>query len=390
MLIVSGNQLVLLKNGEQYFPALVKAIDEAREEVFLESYIFQDDEAGSLVAGALCRAAARGVAVQLLIDGFGSRAFPVRLRKAMTDQGVRLQVFRPKVRLWQVSRARLRRMHRKLAVIDSKIGFVGGINVIDDRNTPGQTPPRFDYAVRIVGPIARDMRGAAARLWILVSLAHLGRHGVKLSSLPELHSGPWARTPAAGGRVRFVVRDSVGHRRDIENAMLEGIISAHEEILIACAYFLPGRRFRKALMEASARGVRVVLMLQGRVEYALLHYASRALYGSLLESGVEIYEYHRSFLHAKVAVIDRRLASIGSSNIDPFSLLLAREANLFVEDHGFAAELRDSLEEAMRTGATQLPRREWSRLPWPQRFLIWAGYALARGLTSFAGFEPYH
>ncbi len=390
MHIVGGNELTLLKNGEQYFPALVEAIDMSQMEVFLESYIFQDDETGKTIAAALCRAAARGVSVHLLIDGFGSRPFPFHLRRALADQGVRLQVFRPQVQFWQASRARLRRMHRKLAAIDSKVGFVGGINVIDDYDTPGQVPPRFDYAVRIAGPVATSVRAAAARLWTLVSLANLGRRGVKFSALPELHGSPPAPAEAGGGRIRLVVRDSVGHRRDIENALLEAIGSAREEILIACAYFLPGRRFRKALMDASTRGVRVVLILQGRVEYALLHYASRALYGLLLETGVEIYEYHRSFLHAKVSVIDCRISSVGSSNIDPFSLLLAREANLFVEDHGFAAELRASLEESMRTGATQLPRQEWSRLPWTQRFLNWAGYAFARGLTSFAGFEPYH
>lgn len=390
MHIVGGNELTLLKNGEQYFPALVEAIDMSQMEVFLESYIFQDDETGKTIAEALCRAAARGVSVHLLIDGFGSRSFPFHLRKALTDRGVHLQVFRPKVRFWQASRARLRRMHRKMAAIDSKIGFVGGINVIDDYNTPGHSPPRFDYAVRIAGPIAGDIRGAAARLWALISMANLGRRGVKFSALPDLYSGPWTRSPVADGGVRLVVRDSVGHRRDIENALLEAIASAREEIVIACAYFLPGRRFRKALTDACARGVHVVLILQGRVEYALLHYASRALYGALLQAGVEIHEYHRGFLHAKVSVIDRRISSIGSSNIDPFSLLLAREANLFVEDDGFAAELHTSLVEATHAGATQLPGSEWSRLPWTQRFLIWAGYAFARGLTSFAGSEPYH
>lgn len=387
---VGGSRLQLLKNGEEYFPALASAIDGAKGEVFLESYIFEDDQTGSLIAGALCRAAERGVTVCLLIDGFGSRSFPLHFRKAMAASGVRLQVFRPEGKRFQVRRSRLRRMHRKIAAIDSTIAFVGGINVIDDYDGPGPMPPRFDYAVRISGPVAAHVRAAAARLWTLVSIANLGSQGAKLSSLRKARDGPWAQRASATDKVRLVVRDSLRHRRDVEVALLEGISGAQQEIMIACAYFFPGRRFRKALTDARRRGVKVMLLLQGRVEYALLHYASRALYGALLEAGIEIHEYHRSFLHAKVAVFDRRLASVGSSNIDPFSLLLAREANLFVEDAGFAHELRASLEEAMRTGASALPGREWSRLPWTERFLIWAGYGIARGLISFAGYEPYH
>lgn len=387
---IGGNELVLLRNGEEYFPALVQSIDAARSEVFLESYIFENDATGSLVADALCRAAARGVAVRLLIDGFGSRGFASRFREMMAESGVRLQVFRPEVRLWRFRRSRLRRMHRKLASIDTQTAFVGGINVIDDYDTPGHTPPRFDYAVRIDGPVALEVRAAAARLWTLVSVANLGRNGASLKALRALRSARRKRGQHGEAPVRLVVRDSMRHRRDIESELLAGIAAAREEIVIACAYFFPGRRFRRALLQAAGRGVRVVLLLQGRVEYALLHYASRALYGALLQAGIEIHEYHRSFLHTKVAVFDRRLASVGSSNIDPFSLLLAREANVFVEDGGFARELRDSLEDAIRAGAARVPPREWNRRPWQQRLLTWAGYGIARGLINFAGYEPYH
>src|SRR5262249_41818538 len=149
-------------------------------------------------------------------------------------------------------------------------------------------------------------------------------------------------------RAALVVRDSLRHRSDIEDAYLENIEAAREEIIIASAYFFPGMRFRRALLAAAARGVRVRLLLQGKIEYYLVSYASRALYGALLDAGIEIHEYQRSILHAKVAVFDARAASVGSSNIDLISLLLAREANIFVDDARFARELRESLEEAMR------------------------------------------
>ncbi len=385
MQFVGGNRLRLLKNGERYFPALVKAIDAAREEVFLETYIFADDETGSLVVDALARAASRGVRVHLLIDGFGARDFAERFRRALETAGAQILVFRrPSAML--PSRNRLRRMHRKLACADGRIAFVGGINIIDDFETPLDdtrvTPPRYDFAVRIEGPLAHEVRSAASRLWNEVSRARLRRRG---------HGDSAPKVPAHAGsqRAALVIRDSVRHRRDIERAYLRYLGSARAEAIIACAYFFPGRHFRRALLAAAERKVRVRLILQGKVEYPLLHYASRALYGALLDAGIEIYEYNASQLHAKVAVFDRRVSCVGSSNIDPFSLLLAREANVFVDDVAFAVELHASLEEAIRLGAVPMPPREWKRQPFWMRVRIWLAYGIVRLIISFYGFERY-
>jgi cardiolipin synthase len=393
---VAGNRLTLLRNGEQYFPALVEAIDAARSEIFLETYIFADDQTGSLVADALARAAARGPAVHVLLDGFGARDFAPRFRDMLSRAGVEVLVFRPAVSpTWRLRerRSRLRRMHRKLACVDGAVAFVGGINVIDDYDTPGQTPPRYDYAVRIEGPLTAEVRAEAIRLWTRVSWATFGRRWPGFEALSGTASrAPLAEPPPSTGgqRAALVVRDSVRHRRDIEEAYLAAIAAARTEIVIASAYFFPGRRFRRALTDAAARGVRVTLLLQGRVEYVLLHYASRALYGSLLDAGIEIQEYHRSFLHAKVAVFDRRVASVGSSNIDPLSLLMAREANAFVDDERFARELRASLAEAIERGARVVAVRGWKRLPLLLRMRIWFGYGIARLLMIVHGFDRQH
>lgn len=391
MQYVGGNRLTLLRNGEQYFPALLAALDAAREEFFLESYIFADDRTGSLVADALAHAAMRGVRVHLLLDGFGARDFAPRFRDMLQAAGAQVLVFRPKVSPYTFKRGRLRRMHRKLACADGAVAFVGGINIIDDYDTPGHTPPRYDYAVRIAGPLAQEVRRAAARLWAQVSWAVTRRRQGWVEALRDLVTAPDAAEPEAGGqRAALVMRDSLRRRSDIEDAYLQHIDSAREDVLIASAYFFPGRRFRRALTGAVDRGVRVRLLLQGRVEYALLHYASRALYGSLLDAGVELYEYHRSFLHAKVAVFDRRVACVGSSNIDPFSLLLAREANVFVDDAEFAGELLASLEEAMHQGALPLAPLQWRRQPLWLRVRIWLGYGIARLVLSLFGLERYH
>ena len=392
---VGGNRLTLLKNGEQYFPALAGAVDAARAEVFLETYIFADDQTGSLIADALARAAARGVLTHLLIDGFGARDFAPRFRELLQAAGAEVRVFRPQVSPWPLwkQRGRLRRMHRKVASIDGLVAFVGGINVIDDYDTPGQVPPRYDYAVRVEGPLAARVRAETARLWTRVSWASLGRRWPgfeKLAGRASRHALPPEGPQRGGQRAALVLRDSLRHRRDIELAYLELIGAARDEIIIASAYFFPGRKFRRALEDAARRGVRVTLLLQGKVEYALQFYAARALYGVLLAAGVRIKEYQRSFLHAKVAVFDGRFASVGSSNIDPLSLLLAREANLFVDDAGFTAELRDSLREAIDNGSRSIQQLRWKRLPLLLRARIWISYRIVRLLLSFYGFDRQH
>jgi cardiolipin synthase len=380
MRFVGGNRLTLLRNGEQYFPALVAAVDAARHEVRLETYIYAGDETGSLVTDALARAAARGVRVFLLIDGFGSLEFPDRFRRVLADAGAQLHVYRP-VRLLNLRRDRLRRMHRKLACIDGRTAFIGGINIVDDFDTPAPMAPRFDFAVRIEGPLTAQVRAASVALWARVT------RGRGAPDEPPAGASP----PVADGhRAALVMRNSLRHRRDIEHGYLALLRAARREVIIANAYFLPGRRFRQALVEAARRGVRVVLLLQGRAEYLLLHLASRAMYGQLLEAGIEIHEYQRGILHAKVAVFDGEKACVGSSNIDPFSLLMALEANLFIDDAQFARELGASLSEALRAGAIVIPPQQWRARPLWQRIPIWIALAISRLLIAFAGYERYH
>jgi cardiolipin synthase len=375
-----GNRLTLLESGREYFPALEAACDEARQEIHLETYIYEDDAAGRSIAEALKRAARRGVATHVLIDGFGSkrlnRAFIADLERA----DVNVLVYRRDIALWRSPRHRLRRMHRKLAVVDARVAFVGGINIIDDMHTPGHTPPRFDYAVRIEGPLLKQIHAAARRLWTIVRLTQLG------GGWPDTEGPVPGSLPQGRQRAAFVVRDNLWHRKDIEEAYLEAIGQANSEILIASSYFFPGLGFRHALADAAARGVRVRLLLQARVEYRLLHYATRALYGALLEAGIEIHEYYKSFLHAKVAVIDGTWATVGSSNIDPFSLLVAREANIVADDAAFAQELRASLATAMASGAREVRPEQWRTRPALERVAYWACYGFARLLTGVGSY----
>jgi cardiolipin synthase len=377
-----GNRLTLLRNGAEFFPALEAAIDRAAREIHLQTYIFKADATGARIADALARAAARGVAVRLLLDGFGSAELPPERVAGLRQAGVQVLYYRPDPERWRLRRNRLRRMHRKVAVADGALAFVGGINIEDDIEPGGPPAPRLDFAVAVEGPLVSDIHQLARRLWSLVAWSQLRRR-LAVPLPPAISARPGVQ------RAALARRDNLRHRHDIERAYLDAIAAARSEVLIANAYFLPGRRFRRALVEACSRGVRVVLLLQGRVEYLLQHYATRALYGSLLDAGVEIHEYQESYLHAKVACVDRRWATVGSSNIDPFSLLLAREANVVVDDAPFAAELRENLLRAIREDSEAVHRERWRDEPLARRALSWLAYGTVRWIMGVAGYG-YH
>ncbi|MFA7270325.1 MAG: cardiolipin synthase ClsB [Sterolibacterium sp.] len=377
-----GNRIDLLTNGNEYFPALLAAIDAAAIEVHIETYIFENDATGRRVVDALMKAAQRGVAVRVLVDGFGAHGFMSAIGTTLIAAGVEVLIYGPDISPYTFRRHRLRRLHRKLAAIDARIAFVGGINIIDDMNVenkPTQIPPRYDYAVRIEGPLLAPIHASMRHLWKLVGWTSFRRR----YRPPNFHAS--AMNVCGEVTAAFLVRDNLRHRRDVEDAYLQAITTAQDEILLASAYFLPGRRFRQALMTAAKSGVKVTVLLQGRVEYTLLHYAAQSLYGLLLGAGVRIFEYHRSFLHAKVAVIDGRWATVGSSNIDPFSLLLAREANVVVRNYGFSGELRNSLQAAMDEGAQEVRSEDWQKKPWLARVASWLAFMLVRLMIGLSG-----
>jgi cardiolipin synthase len=376
-----GNRIRLLRNGAEYFPALERAIDGAEREVWLESYIFADDATGRRIGAALARAAGRGVKVRVMVDGWGAKFYlTASLERLLRDAGVELLKYRPEVSAWQFRSHRLRRLHRKLVHVDGRLAFVGGINIIDDMNTRGQKPPRADFAVSVEGLLLPAIVHTMQRVWALVQLVQLGTSQLPL--FPERVRGERAGTQTA----KFVIRDNLRHRRDIEQAYLAAIRRAKSEIIIANSYFFPGITFRRALADAAARGVRVTLILQAKVEYVLLHFAGRALYGQLLDAGVVIQEYHKSMLHAKVAVVDDRWATVGSSNIDPYSLLMAREANVFVRDRVFAGQLKRALVEMIETGASPVAPLHWrSRSRW-YKAAIWVAYGIVRLAMGFVGY----
>jgi cardiolipin synthase A/B len=382
---VPGNQVTLLQNGEAYFPAIEAAFDRASYDIYLETYIYKNDATGQRIADALRRAVLRGVKVYVLIDGFGSKDLPRSMLDRLRTDGIKILIFRPHISPWTLRRKRLRRMHRKVVVVDREIAFVGGINIVDDRKAMGDKAPRYDYAVAVEGPLVDVIRRSAQRLWSMVAWTSF-RKGMVHGAAPSASMSTGGPMNAA-----FLMRDNFHHRRDIEAAYLRAINQAESEIILAHAYFLPGIDFRHALINATGRGVRVVLLLQGKVDHLLEYYGSRALYGSFLDAGIEIYEYHKGFLHAKVAVIDGHWATVGSSNIDPFSLFLAREANVVVDDEAFGASLAQSLKRTVETDGRQILANSWKQQPLGLRIIGWLSYGLLRlmlGISGYALEEP--
>lgn len=385
-----GNAITLLKNGGELFPALVAAIDSATHDVCIETYIFCDDTAGELIANALKSAARRGVSVRVVVDGVGMGATSPLFLDALKQAGVELAIFRPEREFFSLRRSRLRRMHRKISLIDGRIGFVGGINLLDDMTDAlSTTHPRYDYAVKIEGPLLADIYLAVNRLWRVLSRAKLQRKERQLNQSQPAHALYVPGNIAAAGTLnaKFLVRDNFRFRRAIEQEYLAAISAAQKNILMVSPYFLPGRAMRHALRDAAKRGVGVTLLLQGRADHPLMQLATRALYDQLLVAGVQLYEYGVSMLHGKVAVIDDEWATVGSSNLDPFSLLLNREANVIVLNSKFALELRDSVFAEIAANAGQMKVTDWQHRSRWARIQSWSAYGLAKFIAGWIGFK---
>jgi cardiolipin synthase len=377
----AGHEVRLLQGSVEFFPALIEAMDAARREVLLETYIFDFTGEGAEVAYALERAARRGVSVKVVVDGFGTGPIAPLWEERFLQAGVEWHVYSPVSALGLLRLGNWRRLHRKLCLVDGETAFCGGINILDDFHDPtyGQLEaPRFDFAVRVKGPLVADVAYTMARQWQRIEAMGQARHARLKGALVSLRASGGRRVEAAPvareadgstahARAALLLRDNLRNRMRIERAYRRAIGQARDEIIIANAYFVPGIKLRNALVSAARRGVKVKLLLQGRYEYFMQYYAARPIYGALLRAGVEIHEYSPSFLHAKVAVIDGQWATVGSSNLDPLSLLLAREANVVVEDAAFAAGLRGRLLRAMQEEGQAMDPAQFEHRPLVQR-----------------------
>lgn len=390
-----GHHLRLLEGSRELFPALVEAIDAAQAEVLLETYIFDFTGSSDEVAYALERAGRRGVAVRVVVDGVGCPDVPGPWAMRLELAGVQWHTYSPPGRFGLLWPGQWRRLHRKLCVVDQKVGFCGGINILDDFHDPNHgalDAPRLDFSLRATGPMVEHMHEAMLALWARIEALSQLRHARLTGALVSLRTQRAAvavpHQPSHGlpqARAALVLRDNLRNRARIERAYLRAIGRARTDIIIANAYFVPGRRMRHALVRAARRGVHVSLLLQGRYEYFMQYYAARPVFGALLKAGVQLYEYSPSFLHAKVAVVDGHWATVGSSNLDPLSLLLAREANVIVEDTAFAERLRRRLLHAMQHEGRRVDTAEYENRPPLVRAKEWLALVVMRIALAIQG-----
>jgi cardiolipin synthase len=380
-----GNDLRLLENGEEYYPRLFEAIDAARAEVLCETFIWKEDRTGGELAQRLAAAARRGVTVRVTVDGYGTPGFSEEFLANLHDAGVELLSFDPQPTLFRIRTNPFCRLHQKIAVIDGRRAFLGGINICDDHLREFGCDSKQDFAVEVTGPVVDQIRDYVDD-GILLRDGPWWRHWrYWLRKFPDgLHD------PDEQAQVLFATRDNSEHPTDIETLYRIAIRNAARDITIANAYFFPGYRFVRDLVDASKRGVRVRLIVQGNPDRPLTIGIASILYDDLAAAGVEIHRYTDRPLHAKVAVIDEIWATIGSSNLDPTSLGLNYEANLFILDRDFNRTLRDSLDRMVEgscrrfvpvhTQASRL-RRLFAALAYhlTRRMATWGRIAVRRG-----------
>ena len=349
---IPGNQVQLLENGEAFFPRVFDSIAQARHEVLVETFILFEDKVGLALHAALLQAASRGARIDLTIDGFGSPDLSERFIASLTQAGVHVHVFDPSPRLWGWRTHVLRRMHRKIVVVDGVRAFVGGINYSADHLMDYGPQAKQDYAVQIEGPLVAQIREFAVHA---IARGHRGRDGRFIQDLLQRFP-PLNHTPSAAGAVAalFVTRDNHRHRNDIEKHYRVAIRAARHRVVIANAYFFPGYRLLRELRRAARRGVRVDLILQGEADMPIVKTAARLLYHHLIDAGVHIHEYLDRPLHGKVATSDTEWATVGSSNLDPLSLSLNLEANVILRDRAFNQHLSGHLDALMQHSCQEI------------------------------------
>ncbi|MDQ0036544.1 cardiolipin synthase [Variovorax boronicumulans] len=366
---VGGNRIELLENGEEFFPRVFDAIRAAQREVIVETFILFEDKVGLGLHAALREAAQRGAKVDLMIDGFGSPDLSREFIEGLTSVGVKVRVFDPGHRFMGQRLNVFRRMHRKIVVVDGERAFVGGINYSADHLLDFGPKAKQDWAVELAGPIVAEIHQFVLRA-IAVGGKGAGWFRRRLKQAP-----PVRQLTAGEADAMFVTRDNRRHTNDIERHYRAAIRAARERIVIANAYFFPGYRLIKELRRAARRGVDVRLILQGEPDMPIVKTAASMLYHHLLHAGVRIYEYCDRPLHGKVALMDDRWSTVGSSNLDPLSLSLNLEANVVVRDKAFNEVLWKRMDQLMQESCKRIETTDLAS--------EWSGWRLVRSFFIF-------
>jgi cardiolipin synthase A/B len=352
--MTEGNRVDLLNNGDEFYPAMLQAIAEARMSINLESYIYKADRTGERFGRALSDAARRGVEVRLLVDG--KSALPPYFLDRLRRAGVHARIYHP-IRPWTITKV-TRRTHRKILVVDGAVCFTGGAGIADEWLGNARNSHEWrEVQVRAAGPVAAQMQAIFSEDWTYTT--------------GEIVAGEkfYPPIPPAGDMQAQAIKVSRGDPSSMAKMLYYmAIQSAAHAIHIQNAYFLPDSQMRGMLIQAAGRGVDVRVMVPGRnSDVQLVRLASRFHYGTLLAAGVRIYEYNGTMLHSKTAVIDGVFSTVGSINFDALSMKQNAEDNLVVYDHGFAAQLEATFTKDLER-CREVTYRGWSRRGFEQWF----------------------
>lgn len=376
-----GNQVDLLINGEEFFPAVFESIRNAQREVLLETFIIFEDKVGMELQQALISAARNGARVEITVDGYGTADLSQQYVAALVEAGVRIHMFDPGKRLLGMRTNLFRRLHRKIVVVDSEVAYIGGINYGVDHLMEYGPMAKQDYAVRVRGPIVADLHAASERLLEARDDRDIA---LRRSNQPTQHRH------AGNSRLLMTIRDNDEDTNTIEQHYLDAIRNAQHRLVVANAYFFPGYRLLRELRNAARRGVKVTLILQGQPDMPLVRLCSRLTYNYLLRDGVTIYEYCQRPLHGKVALADHEWSTVGSSNLDPLSLSLNLEANVIIRDPALNRRLYDHLMELATASCKSVPLKRVMRGYWWRAPLIFLCFHFLRHFPAIAGWFPAH
>jgi cardiolipin synthase A/B len=349
--ILEGNRVEALQNGDGIFPAMLEAIRAARRNITMETYIYWSGDIGRTFAEALSGRARDGVAVHLVVDWVGSLKMDEALLRQMEDAGVRLERYRP-LHWYNLGRMN-NRTHRKLLVVDGRVGFTGGVGIADQWLGHAQDPDHWrEMHFRVEGPVVAQMQSAFNDNWI--------------KTTGELLNGPDyfpALAAADGMPAQLFVASPAGGSESMHLMYLMAIAAAERSIDLCAAYFVPDGLMSETLLAARGRGVRVRVLLPGEhLDSETIKLSSKAAWGPLLEGGVEIHQYQPTMIHVKLLVVDGELVSVGSTNFDMRSFRLNDEASLNVYDRGFAARMTAEFEQDLAR-ARPYDLAMWRRRP---------------------------
>jgi len=321
--IDDNGYIQLLHSGEMYFLQLKKLIDYAQKEIHLQTYIFEDDETGNDIADCLKRAAQRKVKVYVLLDAYGSATLPDSFVQDFIHHGISIRFFSP---LFSLNNFYLgRRMHHKVLVVDGKMAVIGGINIANKYRGIQELEPWLDFAVQLDCPAAEDLQKLCRDYFL--------KKGSSKKIKPVLHS-------AGSALVGIIQNDWLKNKTEVCDAYTNAILRAKKEIVIIGSYFLPGKKMSKALKKASKRGVKITLILAGISDVPLVRRATEHLYTTFLHDHIKIYEWNKSVLHGKAAIVDNQWSTIGSFNLNSLSCYGSIEMNVEIHSSGFAEALR--------------------------------------------------